>query len=193
MKLNFFTKMHSKMPTLETDRLIFRAINQGDVEDMFEYSSDPKTSQFLLWDVHKSQRHTEEIVNIILSKYRSGEYNDWALVLKQNHKMIGTCGFTKIDAENSLVEIGYVLNPKYWGMGLATEAVRRIIEFSFETLRVNRVESKFIFGNNASLAVMNKVGMKFEGYNREAMLVKGKYRTIGVSTILLREYLIGKK
>ena len=50
-----------------------------------------------------------------------------------------------------------------------------------------------MFGNEASLAVMKNVGMKFEGYQREAMFVKGKFRTIGISSILKREYNLNKK
>ena len=37
---------------------------------------------------------------------------------------------------------------------------------------------------------MKKVGMKFEGYQREAMLVKGKYKTIGTASILSSEYFL---
>lgn len=193
MRISSITKFFSKMPILETDRLYLRAIKQCDVDDIFEYSSDPKTSKYLLWDVHKSVRYTQEIVDLILAKYRSGEYNDWAIIYKENQKMIGTCGFTNIDAENSNVEIGYVLNPKYWNLGIATEVVQRVVEFAFENMKVNRVEAKFLFGNDASLAVMEKIGMKFEGYNREALFVKGTYKTVGVASILKREYVLNRR
>lgn len=193
MKLNFLTKLFSKIPDMETDRLLFRAIRRNDINDVFEYSANPKTSEYLLWEPHNSIEYTKKFIDIVLSKYKIGEYNDWAIVLKENNKMIGTCGFTRIDEYNSIAEIGYVLNPKYWGYGIATEAAKKVIAFAFEVLRVNRVEAKFIFGNEASLKVMNKVGMKFEGYQREAMFVKGKFRTIGTSSILKREYILMDK
>ena len=78
-------------------------------------------------------------------------------------------------------------------MGIATEAASKVISFAFEELNFNRVEAKFLFGNSGSLAVTKKVGMKFEGYQREAMLVKGKFKTIGISSILKREYMVNKK
>ncbi len=190
MKLNFLTKLFSKIPEMETDRLLFRAIRRSDINDVFEYSANPKTSEYLLWEPHNNIEYTKKFIDIVLSKYKIGEYNDWAIVLKENNKMIGTCGFTRIDEYNSIAEIGYVLNPKYWGYGIATEAAKKVVNFAFDVLSVNRVEAKFIFGNEASLKVMNKIGMKFEGYQREAMLVKGKFRTIGVSSILKREYLL---
>ena len=193
MRINFLSKLFSYIPTLETERLIFRALKRTDLYDVHEYASNPKTSQYLLWEPHDTLDYTREFIEIVISKYKSGEYNDWAIVHKGDDKMIGTCGFTKIDEENNVVEIGYVINPAYWGMGIATEAVERIIDFAFEELQANRIEAKFIYGNDASLAVMQKVGMKFEGYHREAMLVKGKYKTIGVASILRRDYQLNKK
>ena len=89
--------------------------------------------------------------------------------------------------------IGYVLNPSYWGNGYATEAAKKMVDFAFNVLGVNRVEARFLFGNEASLNVMKKIGMKFEGYLREYQLVKGSYRTVGVSSILKREYLLQDK
>lgn len=193
MKLNFIAKLFSKMPELETERLKLRAIKKSDVEDINEYASNPKTSEYLLWEKHKSIEYTKRFVDIVLAKYRLSEYHDWAIVLKENQKMIGTCGLTRIDEENSIAEIGYVLNPSYWGNGYATEAAKKMIDFAFNVIGVNRVEARFLFGNEASLNVMKKIGMKFEGYLREYQLVKGSYRTVGVSSILKREYLLQDK
>ena len=190
MKLNFIAKFFAKMPELETDRLKFRGIKKSDLEDIHEYSSNPKTSQYLLWEPHKSLEYTKRFIDIVLAKYKIGEYHDWAIVLKENKKMIGTCGFTRIDEHNSIAEIGYVINPQYWGYGLATEAAKKIVDFAFNILGVNRVEARFLFGNEASLNVMTKLGMKFEGYQREAQYVKGRFRTVGVASILKREYLL---
>ena len=193
MKLNFLARFFSKMPELETERLKFRAIKKSDFNDIYEYSSNPKTSEFLLWSPHNSLDYTKRFIDIILAKYKCGDYHDWAIVLKDSKKMIGTCGFTRIDESNSTAEIGYVINPEYWGEGIATEAAKRVLEFAFDVLNVNRVEARFLFGNEASLRVMNKIGMKFEGYIRESLYVKGKYRTVGVSSILRREYLLLEK
>lgn len=188
MRLNFISRIFSKIPSLETERLLLREMKKSDFNDVYEYSSNPQTSEYLLWEVHRSPEYTKEFVDYVISKYKSGEYNDWALVYKPDNKMIGTCGFTKIDQENNVAEIGYVINPNYWNMGIATEAAEAVIDFAFNTMGMNRVEAKFMYGNDASLSVMKKLGMKFEGYHRDMLLVKGKYRTIGYAAILRSEY-----
>ena len=181
------------IPILNTDRLILRKILPSDHEDVYEYSSKPEVTKFLLWSCHPSLEYTRQYIEYLQGRYKIGDFFDWAITLKDSGKMIGTCGFTKIDDENKVAEIGYVLNPDYWNLGLATEAAEIVLEFAFETMNMHRVEAKFMFGNDASLTVMKKLGMKFEGYHRDAMLVKGKYRTIGYASILRNEYYNNKQ
>jgi ribosomal-protein-alanine N-acetyltransferase len=102
--------------------------------------------------------------------------------------MIGTCGFAKIDSENNLAELGYVLNPRYLHQGYATEAARSVIKFGFEELLLNRIEARFMEENIESLRVMERLGMTFEGFRRKAVLIKGKYETVGICSILKSEY-----
>ncbi|MBE6613159.1 MAG: GNAT family N-acetyltransferase, partial [Ruminococcaceae bacterium] len=105
------------------------------------------------------------------------------------HKMIGTCGFTTLDFANNAAEVGYVLNPAYWGMGIAPEAVRRVIDFGFRELNVHRIEAKYMVENARSRRVMEKVGMTFEGVKRASMYIKGEYRDIGYCAILADEFI----
>src|SRR5699024_9707235 len=107
------------------------------------------------------------------------EFFDWAVVITETGKMIGTCGFTSFDVENRRAEIGYVLNPAFWHNGFAREAVLAVTEFAFAELGMNRVEAHFIRGNDRSLRVMKSCGMVFEGMLRQYMLIKGEYRDIG--------------
>ena len=102
--------------------------------------------------------------------------------------MIGTCGFTRFDYANNSAEIGYVLNPAYHGQGFATEAVEKVLEFGFDRLCLNRIEGKYMVENKASRRVMEKCSMTFEGVRREGMLIKGRYRNVGVCSILKKEY-----
>lgn len=188
MKKEKIYSTFSKMPVIETERLVMRKIALSDYEDMYEYSKKPDVTEYLLWSPHKDCFFTREYIEYINERYKIGQFYDWALEYKQNKKMIGTCGYTKFDFSANSAEIGYVINPDYRGMGIAAEAVAAVIKFGFEGLGLNRIEARFMQGNNASLRVMEKNGMTFEGFAREAMLVKGKYRTIGYCSLLASEY-----
>ncbi len=176
------------MPQLETERLILRRMRVGDEQDMYEYAHRSEVTRYLLWSPHPDLFYTRDYLRYLATRYATGSFYDWAVVLKSNSRMIGTCGFTSFDCAHDAAEIGYVLNPDYRGQGIAPEAVRAVLAFGFDRLALHRIEARFIEGNAASLRVMEKVGMHFEGYRREAMLVKGSYRTIGYCSILASEY-----
>ena len=188
MKREKLFKTFSKMPTLHTERLSLRAMHPIDAEDMFDYARRPEVTKYLLWREHEDISFTRDYLAYIGRRYALGDFYDWAIIDRESRRMIGTCGFTKIDTANNSAEIGYVLNPDFHRRGFGSEAVRRILKFGFEELGVNRIEARFMQGNEASLALMMSVGMTFEGYMRDLVLAKGSYRTVGVSSILRSEY-----
>ncbi len=160
----------------------------SDAADMFEYASREDVTEFLLWSAHKSVSYTEEYLRYVESRYATGDFYDWAVVEKSSGKMIGTCGFAAIDAVNDVGEIGYVLNPAYHGKEIAAEAARTVMKFGFDTLGMHRIEARFMEGNEASRRVMEKLGMSFEGFAREALFVKGEYKTIGKYAVLAKDF-----
>ncbi len=184
MKKEAVYKIFSNIPTLKTERLSLRAMHPIDAEDMYDYARRPEVSEFLLWEPHPSVAYTKQYLGYIQSRYALGDFYDWAVIDRESRRMIGTCGFTRIDTVNDTAEIGYVLNPDFWGKGYAVEAAHRVIEFAFSELGVHRIEARFMKGNQASLRVMEKLGMTFEGYHKDAIFVKGKYRTVGYSAMV---------
>ncbi len=193
LKREDLCKVFSEIPPLKTERLILRGMREEDAEDMYEYASKAEVTEFLLWSPHVSVAYTKEYLKYIESRYLLGDFFDWAITLADGGKMIGTCGFTRIDTVNNSAEIGYVLNPEYHRMGFAPEAADAVLRFGFLELGLHRIEAKFMSENHASGAVMEKLGMTFEGFGRDSMLVKGVYRTIGTYSIMDFEYFRNKK
>ena len=181
-------QIFSHMPSMESARLLLRPLHVLDAEDMYDYARREDVTTYLLWLPHPSISYTRDYLSYIEERYLIGEFYDWAVVEKASGKMIGTCGFTRIDAPHNAAEIGYVLNPDFHGKGYGTEAAARVLRFGFEELSLHRIEAKFMQGNEASLRVMEKLGMHAEGYRRDGMLVKGAYRTIGICSILENEW-----
>lgn len=188
MRKEIIYKMFSNIPTLSTDRLILRKMQVNDSADMHEYAKLETVTRYLTWFCHKNEEYTRDYLKFIANRYNTGDFYDWAVVCRENNKMIGTCGFTKFDFRSNKGEIGYVLNPLYWGRGYAVEAAREVMDFGFKNLNLHRIEAKFILGNSASLTVMKKLGMTFEGYARDEQYIKGQYKTIGTCAILCDEF-----
>ena len=188
MKKEKICSVFSKIPTLHTDRLTLRRLSAADVDDMFDYAKRQDVTEYLRWYPHQSKKYTSDYLRYISARYKLGDFYDWAVVENESGRMIGTCGFTSFDLPHDSAEIGYVLNPEFHGKGYATEAATRVLEFGFSELSLHRIEARFMKENTASLRVMEKLGMTLEGYRRDGMLIKEKYRTIGVCSILCHEW-----
>ncbi len=174
------------IPMICTERLILRRIKKSDLTDVNEYSRDPRVSEYLLWYPHTSVATTRRYLKSVDKKYKTGEFYTWGIEYKG--KLIGTVGFNCFSLEHGTAEVGYVLSADYWGRGIATEALSRIVEYAFEHLALNRLEIKYINENSASLAVALHCGFKKEGVMRQAMCVKGRYRDIGIAAMTADDY-----
>ncbi len=183
--LNFF----DRSPRLETDRLILRHMKVTDARDMFDYARRPEVTRYLLWAPHENVEYTRTYLRQVERCYKHGTFHDFGIIYKENNRLIGSCGFARIDGPNSTAEAGYVLNPDYRGKGLATEALSAVIRMGFEKCGFNRIESRYMVDNTASRRVMEKSGMTFEGVLRQSVFVKDSYEDIGVCSILREGYI----
>ena len=161
-------------PVLVTDRLVLRKLGVSDTNDMFEYSKDPDVTRFLTWKPHPNARYTNRYLKGIDAAYAEHRCFDWAITIKNTGKMVGTCGYTSFDFELDSVEVGYVLNPRYEGYGLMTEALRRVLNYAFVQLKAGRAEGRYMLGNEKSRAVMERCGMKFETVRNAALYHDGR-------------------
>jgi RimJ/RimL family protein N-acetyltransferase len=76
-------------------------------------------------------------------------------------------GLDGLDPMHDSVELGFLLNERYWGHGYATEAAAVVLWFGFVGLKLNRIYARDLASNTASARVLTRVGMKREGVLRE--------------------------
>jgi len=182
-------ELFANFPILETRRLLLRKLNLNDVDDIFEYGSDPEITKYLLWNTHESIEDSLDFVNSVIKQYESGQVAPWGIIHKSERKLIGTCGFGNWRPRHFKAEIGYALSRKYWNRGIMTEAVKEVIAFGFNVMNLNRIQAMCHIENLASVRVMEKVGMKYEGTLREYLFSKGVYRDQKMYSIIKRESL----
>lgn len=147
------------MERLETRRLLLRPVEERDADDLFEYARDPRVGPAAGWPVHKDRDETLEIIRTVFASPWS-----FALVLKENGKMIGTAGFTdrhRTELPGPDDEIGYCLNPAYWGRGLIPEAVEELLRWGFEDLGLNAQWCAHYDFNDKSRRVVEKCGFLY--------------------------------
>lgn len=178
----------SRLPVIETERLILRKLTMRDASDMFRYCQDKEVARHVLWEAHTSILETRAYIRYNLYQYRSGEPASWGIVLRETNRVVGTIGYMSYNADNSTVEIGYSLTREQWSKGLMTEALRAVIDETFHTLKVHRIEAMHFTDNPASGRVMAKCGMTHEGHMRERICCKGVFRDVEMWGILRKDW-----
>ncbi len=180
-------ELFKNLPYLETERLKLRKLTMRDAGDVFEYASVPGVSLYVSWTPHRTIADTKSFLKHVLFQYEKGIPTSWGIVLKENNKLIGTGGYLWWATEHSKAELGYVVSDKYWNKGYMTEALKKILQFGFETMNLQRIEARCFVENTASERVMKKCGMKLEGILRSSSFVKGAYRDFKLYSILKSE------
>lgn len=172
--------------TIETSRLILRPMNDADIEDFYEIFSSDSVGQFVNKMSHQSvEKYFEKKKNSKPNPY------SFAVVLKENGKMIGTCGI-KHNLENNFGEISYVFNSNYWGQGYCTEACKQVIKYAFEVGNMHRIEADCFENNYASDKILRKkLLMDFEGVltNHAYNNATGKVMSFKFFGITKKQYL----
>lgn len=182
--MQFFQGIFSHLPTLETQRLILRPLRMRDAQDLYAYARDPEVSRHVLWEPHENPAQSRQFLRAAIWQYRRGLPGSFAITLRESGRMIGTIGFMWVNTDHKSAEVGYSLSRDYWNRGLMTEALRAVVDFGFDALRLNRIEAQHETNNPASGRVMAHAGMLYEGTLRQRLKNKGRFVDVALYAIL---------
>ena len=174
---------------ITTNRLLIREFTESDWTRVLAYQSNPLYLRYYHW----TQR-TAEDVRLFIRDFINQQNEEprtkfqLAVILRSEEKLIGNCGIRKKSHDSREAEIGYELDPDYWGRGYATEAITSLVHFGFSKLMLHRVASHCIAENQASARVLEKLGMCCEGKLRENQWIKGRWWDTLLYSILENEW-----
>jgi len=133
-----------------------------------------------------SKTDTQTFVSRSVIQFASQETMN--LVIIEGGNIAGGIGLNVIDKVNRSTEIGYWLTKAATGRGVATRAVRRLVEFAFDELGMNRIVIRVAEGNLKSMAIPERLGFRLEGAQREAEWLHGRFVDLIVYSMLKNEW-----
>lgn len=183
---------HNGTILIETQRVILRRFTMDDANDMFNnWFGDSEVCKYMAWPHRKNIEQAKFIIENLLNAYEEPSFYQWAIILKENNKNIGTTGLSIVDEGYLCGGISYCIGKKYWGKGIATEVVQAVLEFAFNTVGFNRIEAYHAVDNIASGRVMKNVGMTFEGFARQKYKSNRGFEDSNVYAILKEDFKVG--
>jgi len=174
---------------IETEHLILRPWKVSDAEDLYEFAKDPRIGPITGWPVHKNVENSREIINSVLSKKGT-----FAVVLKSDNKVVGSVGIISGNSSNMKLpdneaEIGYWIGVPYWGQGLIPEAVKKLLSYGFENLKLQKIWCGYFDGNTKSKRVQEKCGFIYHHTNENKLWpIMNDIRTEHISCIAREQW-----
>jgi RimJ/RimL family protein N-acetyltransferase len=172
-----------------TDRLILREFIPEDWRAVRAYQSDPRYLRFYEWE-ERGEADVRAFVAMFIDYRRETPRQKFqlAITLPESGELIGNCGIRVRDPAAREADIGYELDPRFWGRGYATEAARAMLAYGFGPLGLHRITADCLAENTASAHVLEKIGMRCEGHLREHVWMKGRWWDTLLYAILADEW-----
>jgi len=169
---------------LATERLLLRPFAMDDAPSVQRLAAAYEVAEGTLLIPHP---YPEGAAAAWISKPRDANHHVFAITERDVDEAIGAVGL-EVEPTHDRGEIGYWLGVPYWNRGYVTEAVRAVLGFAFESLRLNRVFAMHFSRNPASGRVMQKAGMRHEGSMRQHIKKWDAYVDVEVYGILHSEW-----
>ncbi|RLD80474.1 MAG: N-acetyltransferase [Bacteroidetes bacterium] len=172
MKKLYFTPF----PTLKTERLVFRQLEEADNKEIFFLRSDDEVNKYIDRLRPKNLDEASEFISKINNGIVENEWIYWAITLKDKPKLIGTICLWNISKEKTIAELGYELNPEFHGQGIMNEALNHILDYGFQKGGLKKIEAFTHRDNHKSTTLLFKnnfihdVGRKDKGNKNNIIL-----------------------
>ncbi len=153
---------------LRTERLILRRYRPEDAEDLYRYlGTDPESARYSGWNPYATPEMARETVRRYIAGYGEEHFYSW--VMDWEDVLVGTIG--AYDAEDGRIEAGFSVVRGWQGRGLATEALKKVLEYLTENEGFSRVTAWCAAENTGSRRVLEKAGMKLVNIEKDGLAV----------------------
>ncbi len=172
---------------LENETVLMRPLEARDSSAILDLAAAPEIAANTFVPHPYPPEAASEFIQKGQEGWRSGEAYVFGIIEKSSQRFSGCMGIHPAP-EHNRAEVGYWIGLPFWGRGLATAALRLLLQFGFETLKLNRVEAGHFDYNPASGRVMQKAGMRREGLRRQYVLHREEYKDLVWYAIVREDY-----
>lgn len=169
--------LYQPFPLIDLNDIVLREIVDTDADDYFHYMSKSEMIEYLTIDT--MPKDLDAALNDVRywgSLFRNKRSFYWGIALKNNNKLIGTCGFNSISPIHLRGEISYDLNPDFWGKGIMLRSMKSILKFSDNALGLIRIQATVVINNSSSIKLLERCNFMEEGVLRKYEIVNSEHR-----------------
>lgn len=161
-------------PVLETDRLRLIEIEEKHADSIYKTFSLEEVTRYYGMVPFTSREQAVNMVKSFANNFQEQRSIRWGITIKETEEFVGTVGLNNLLLFNKRAEVGYELHPNYWHKGIASEAVKAVVDYSFRELDLYRLGANTFPENEPSYSLLLKLGFQKEGLLRGYIHQGGK-------------------
>ena len=159
---------------IETERLLLRKPKLGDAKALNQAHGDPEVMEFIGDGSTRSLDETRAAIKEWTARWKADGFGTLTIERKEDKRVLGRTGFLVWNSETwqtgtlaefgddiGVVELGWLLAKEHWGQGYATEAAAAARDYAFITLKLPRLISLIMKGNERSVRVAERIGERY--------------------------------
>lgn len=150
-------------PELKSERLLLRKMGASDAKEILFLRSDETVNKFIKRPESRKIKDIAAAKKMIQDLEESRKANEsiaWGISLKDEPQLIGTIGIRNFSENPKTAEVGYDLHTEYHQKGIMNEALSMLIDFSFTTLQLEKIEAFTHVENQGSIRLLEKNGFQ---------------------------------
>jgi [ribosomal protein S5]-alanine N-acetyltransferase len=147
-------------PILITERLALRQLVISDEQEIFILRSDSKINKYLDRQISNTIEDARNFINKVNENINKNDSLYWAITLGDKNILIGTICLFGFSDENSKCEIGYELLTNFQGQGIMKEAAEKVIDYAFNTIKVQEIEAFLHRDNQSSIKLLDRFSFR---------------------------------
>ena len=144
-------------PTLATERLTLRQLQINDEQEIFILRSDREINKYLNRQISNTIDDARDFINKINENINKNDSLYWAITLGDRNVLVGTICLFSFSDEDGKCEIGYELLTNFQGQGIMKEAAEKVVDYAFNTIKVQKIEATFHRDNQRSINLLEKL------------------------------------
>jgi ribosomal-protein-alanine N-acetyltransferase len=159
---------------LLTQRIRLRPIEVSDLDSIHQLHSLPETDEFNTLGIPNTIEETRSIIEPWIADNKLSEIKNYTFAIedKSNGEFMGLFGFKIGNEKYNRGEVWFKIHSDHWNKGFASESLKAVIDFGFDTLKLHRIEAGCAVANMGSIKVLEKAGMIREGRGRQLLPLK---------------------
>jgi RimJ/RimL family protein N-acetyltransferase len=162
-----------------------RPVRDEDWEAVHDWAKRDEVCRFQPWGPN-TEADTRAFVSTAAAAWSHDPQDRYPYAIEVDGRVSGLADLKVLSQHHG--EISYIVHPRLWGHGIATEAGRRLLEVGFGELGLHRIFGTCDPRNGASAQVLAKLGMSYEGQLRETVLLRDGWRDSDLYAVLEHEW-----